>query len=74
MDNPPHLLSSSMAPHNSQQDDHVFISRDTNFALHGEIMLLIFLLLFALFLSFLLFFLYIKGSRNNTNLRDYSSQ
>ncbi|MBA0713523.1 hypothetical protein Golax_012553, partial [Gossypium laxum] len=36
MDTPPHLLSSSMAPHYPQQDDHVFISRDTNFALHGS--------------------------------------
>ncbi|XWS67274.1 hypothetical protein CRYUN_Cryun05aG0273400 [Craigia yunnanensis] len=71
---PPPLLSSSMAPDDSQQDDHLLFSRDRNFALHGEIMMLIFLLLFAVFLSFLLLFLYIKRSRSNANLQDSSEQ
>ncbi|GMI96425.1 hypothetical protein HRI_003311800 [Hibiscus trionum] len=70
----PYLLSSPMAPYEPQQDDdHVLVSRDRNFALHGEIMLLIFLLLFALFLAFLLFFLYMKGFRSKASLQDYSS-
>ncbi|XVF76867.1 hypothetical protein PTKIN_Ptkin13bG0301200 [Pterospermum kingtungense] len=70
---PPGLLSSPMAPDDPQQDDHLLFSRDRNFALHGEIMMLIFLLLFAVFLSFLLFFLYIRRSRSNANLQEYSS-
>ncbi|OMO85004.1 hypothetical protein CCACVL1_10495 [Corchorus capsularis] len=57
-----------------QDDDHILFSRDRHFALHGEIMMLIFLLLFAAFLCFLLFFLYIKRSRRNADdFQDYSS-
>ena len=63
-----------MAPDDPQQDDHLLYSRDRNFALHGEIMMLIFLLLFAVFLSFLLFFLYIKRYRSEFNLQDSSEQ
>ncbi|KAL4297137.1 hypothetical protein GQ457_12G008500 [Hibiscus cannabinus] len=75
MATPPYLSSlSPMAPYNPQQDgDHVLVSPDSNFALHGEIMLLTFLLLFALFLAFLLFFLYIKAFRTEARLQDYPS-
>lgn len=62
-----------MAPNDPQQDDHLRFSRDRNFALHGEIMMLSFLLLFAVFLSFILFFLCIKRSRSSANLQEYSS-
>ncbi|XVE97127.1 hypothetical protein REPUB_Repub02eG0283900 [Reevesia pubescens] len=75
MATPPPLLSSySMAPDDPQlDDDHLLFSRDRNFALNGEIMMLISLLLFAVFLSFLLFFLYVKCSRSNANLQEYYS-
>lgn len=76
MASPPLLLSSSMSPGYPQQqhDDHLLLSRDRKFALHGEIMMLIFLLLFAVFLSFL-FFLFMKrySSTTNASLQEYSS-
>ncbi|XVE76602.1 hypothetical protein DITRI_Ditri12bG0186100 [Diplodiscus trichospermus] len=75
MASPPPLLSSSIAPDDPQQDnDHLLFSRDRNFELHGEIMMLIFLLLFAFFLSFLFLFLYIKRIRSNANLQDSAEQ
>ncbi|KAJ0088298.1 hypothetical protein Patl1_31400 [Pistacia atlantica] len=52
----------SMSPGNSSgyQKDEVLFSDDPNFALHGEIMMLIFVLLFVIFLFFLLVSLYLK--------------
>ncbi|KAK8617290.1 hypothetical protein V6N13_080207 [Hibiscus sabdariffa] len=75
MASPPPLLSSSMAVPDDprQDDDHLILSRDRNFALHGEIMMLVFLLLFAAFLSFLLFLFYTRSCRGNANRQDYSS-
>jgi hypothetical protein len=49
-----------MAPNKSQKDQELLFSKDPKFALHGEIMMLVFVLVFALFLAFLVFFLYIK--------------
>ncbi|KAK8613232.1 hypothetical protein V6N13_100999 [Hibiscus sabdariffa] len=75
MASPPPLLSSSMAtPDDPRQDnDHLILSKDRNFAVHGEIMMLVFLLLFAAFLSFLLFLFYTRSCRGNANRQDYSS-
>ncbi|XP_050213910.1 uncharacterized protein LOC126665225 [Mercurialis annua] len=46
--------ASSLAPN---QNDELFFSGDRNFAVHGEIMLLVLVLLFSCFLFFIVFFL-----------------
>ena len=53
-------LSPFMAPNKSQKDQELLFSKDPKFALHGEIMMLVLVLVFALFLAFLVFFFYIK--------------
>ncbi|KAL4351615.1 hypothetical protein GQ457_06G005670 [Hibiscus cannabinus] len=68
MATPPPLLSSS-------PDDPrpLLLSYDRNFALHGEITMLVILLLFAAFLSFLLLLFYTRLSRGNASRQDSSS-
>lgn len=57
-------LSPFMAPNNPQRDELLF-SDDPEFALHGQIMMLVFVLVFALFLVFLLFLLYVKRPQDD---------
>jgi len=57
-------LSPFMAPNNPQRDELHF-SEDPDFALHGQIMMLVFVLVFALFLVFLLFLLYVKRPQDD---------
>ncbi|MBA0726672.1 hypothetical protein Golax_002483 [Gossypium laxum] len=75
MASPPLLSSYMEAPIDPQQDDHLLLSPDRNFALHGEIMMFVFLLLFAAFLSVLLFVFYKKrcGCSDNANRQDFYS-
>lgn len=60
-------FTASMSPGNSSgyQKDEVRFSADPNFALHGEIMMLIFVLLFVIFLFVLLVSLYLKKRSTN---------
>lgn len=61
------FAAASMSPGNSSghdQKDELLFSDDPNFALHGEIMMLIFVLLFIIFLFVLLFSLYMKKLYN----------
>ncbi|KAK3227363.1 hypothetical protein Dsin_007225 [Dipteronia sinensis] len=61
------LLSAaaSMSPdNNNNNNNHQLLSSDDpNYALHGEIMLLVLVLLFIVFLFCLVFFLYMKRPR-----------
>lgn len=57
-------LSPFMAPNNLQRDELLF-SEDPDFALHGEIMMLVLVLFFSLFLVFLLFLLYVKRPQDD---------
>lgn len=64
-------VTASMSPGNSSdyQKDGVLFSNDRNFAVHGEIVMLIFLLLFVIFFVFLLASLYLKKRSNGAHDR-----
>ncbi|KAB1224467.1 hypothetical protein CJ030_MR2G016356 [Morella rubra] len=57
-------LSPFVAPSSHEKDELLF-SGDPKFALHGEIMMLILLLVFASFLVFVLFFMYANAKRSH---------
>ncbi|OAY41526.1 hypothetical protein MANES_09G109200v8 [Manihot esculenta] len=61
-------LSDSLAPNNNPQNDELLFSGDRNFAIHGEIMLLVLVLLFASFLLFIVCFLCKSKSNDSSKL------
>ncbi|KAL5710079.1 hypothetical protein ACHQM5_020686 [Ranunculus cassubicifolius] len=52
--------SMAMAPVEQRQPLEVHLSGDKSFALHGEIMLVVFILLFASFILFLVFWVFFR--------------
>lgn len=61
-------FSHSLSPNNNNdtQEDELRLSKDPNFAIHGEIMMLIIIFLFLIFLSVLLVFLYNKKTQSQS--------
>ncbi|KAJ9185409.1 hypothetical protein P3X46_005047 [Hevea brasiliensis] len=60
--------SASLPPNENPQKDELLFSDDRNFAVHGEIMLLVLVLLFAFFLLFIVYFLCKRRSNDSPNI------
>lgn len=59
--------SASLAPDNPQKDE-LLVSGDRNFAVHGEITMLVVVLLFIFFLLFIIYVLCLNRQNNAPNL------
>ncbi|CAK7343820.1 unnamed protein product [Dovyalis caffra] len=62
------LSSVTLAPDVHARKDELLVSSDRNFAVHGEIMMLVLFLLFALFLLFILYFMCLKRLKDASKL------
>jgi len=60
-------LSPSIVPSNDAQNDELLFLSDPKFARHGEILFLVFVLLFSFFLSVIAVFMFMKRVRSHLN-------